>query len=123
MPDTGEDGVDKSQLVFRLNRIIQAIEARTGLDDLDFASKAMLNFIADAEFDRKVLRISDVVKVPAFGTAPTVFSKLSQLEKNGWIRYNDDPNDKRVRLLVLTPEARRAYQKMSLELSKLLKAG
>ena len=120
MTGAGGNIVDKNQLVFRLNRIIQAIEARTGLDDLDFASKAMLSFIADAEFDRKLLRISDVVKVPAFGTAPTVFSRLSQLEKSGWIRYSDDPNDKRVKLLGLTPASRRAYQKMSLELSKLL---
>jgi DNA-binding MarR family transcriptional regulator len=108
-------------LIFRINRVIRAIESTTGLDELDLSSRAILNFIGEAESQQRVLNVSDVVKGPGFGTAPTVYSRIAELERTGWIKCVQDPNDGRAKNVRLTPQARRAFSKMSAETQKLFK--
>lgn len=114
--------MDKNQLIFRINRVIRAIEANSGLDELDISARAILNFIGEAEAEQRTLNVSDVVKGPRFGTAPTVYSRLSELEKAGWIKCIPDPRDGRAKQVLLTPLARRTYAKMSAEAHKLVSA-
>lgn len=109
----------KDELIFRINRVIRAIEATTGLDELDLASKAILNFIGEAESQQRALNVSDVVKGPGFGTAPTVYARIAELEQAGWIKCVPDPDDGRAKLVQLTPLARRTFTKMSAETQKL----
>ena len=105
--------------IFRINRVIRAIESNTGLDELDLSSRAILNFIGEAESEQRVLNVSDVVKGPGFGTAPTVYSRIAELERTGWIKCVQDPEDGRAKHVRLTPPARKAFAKMSAETQKL----
>jgi DNA-binding MarR family transcriptional regulator len=109
----------KDELIFRINRVIRAIEETTGLSELDLASRAILNFIGEAESQDRLLNVSDVVKGPGFGTAPTVYSRIAELERGGWIKCVQDPNDGRAKHVRLTPSARKAFAKMSSETQKL----
>ncbi len=111
--------VDKNQLIFRINRVVRAIEATSGLDELDISARAILSFIGEAEAEERTLNVSDVVKGPGFGTAPTVYSRLGELEKAGWIKCIPDPRDGRAKQVLLTALARRTYAKMSNEAHKL----
>jgi len=112
--------VDKNQLIFRINRVVRAIEATSGLDELDISARAILSFIGEAEAEHRALNVSD--KGPGFGTAPTVYSRLAELEKAGWIKCIPDPRDGRAKQVLLTPLARRTYAKMSSEAHKLVAA-
>lgn len=112
--------VDKNQLIFRINRIVRAIEATSGLDELDISARAILSFIGEAEAEQRTLNVSDVVKGPGFGTAPTVYARLAELENAGWIKSIPDPRDGRAKQVLLTPLARRTYAKMSSEAQKIV---
>ena len=111
--------VDKNQLIFRISRVVRAIESTSGLGELDISARAILSFIGEAEVDQHTLNVSDIVKGPGFGTAPTVYSRLSELEKGGWIRCIPDPNDGRAKQVLLTPLSKRTFAKMSAEAMKL----
>ena len=114
--------VDKNQLIFRINRVVRAIEATSGLDELDISARAILSFIGEQEAEHRTLNVSDVVKGPGFGTAPTVYSRLAELEKAGWIKCKHDPRDGRAKQVILTTTARRTFAKMSSEAQKLVTA-
>jgi len=110
----------KEDLIFRINRVIRAVESTTGMDELDLSSRSILSFIGDAEFQERVLHVSDVVKGPGFGTAPTVYSRIAELERTGWIKCVQDPDDGRAKHVKLTPQARKAFARMSAEAQKVL---
>jgi hypothetical protein len=107
-------------LIFRLNRVIRAVESATGMDELDLSSRSILNFIGEAESEQRILNVSDVVKGPGFGTAPTVYSRIAELERTGWIKCVPDPEDGRAKHVRLTPLARKAFARMSAETHKVL---
>jgi DNA-binding transcriptional ArsR family regulator len=111
------------RLVFRVNRHVQAIETRFGLNELDFAARALLNVIAEADYERWSLRPSDIIRLPNFGTPPTVYRHLAKLEKAGWIQYKQDKNDRRAKLVLLTPAARGAFNSISQEMYVGLSSG
>jgi DNA-binding MarR family transcriptional regulator len=110
----------KEDLIFRINRVIRTVESNTGMDELDLSSRSILSFIGDAESQERVLHVSDVVKGPGFGTAPTVYSRIAELERTGWIKCVQDPEDGRAKHVKLTPQARKAFARMSAETQKLL---
>jgi hypothetical protein len=107
-------------LIFRINRVIRAVESDTGMNELDLSSRSILNFIGEADAEQRVLNVSDVVKGPGFGTAPTVYSRIAELERTGWIKCVQDPDDGRAKHVKLTPIARKAFSRMSAEAQKLL---
>jgi DNA-binding MarR family transcriptional regulator len=115
--------LEMDKLVFRVNRLVQAIDTRFGLDELDLAARALLNVIAEADSERRFLRPSDIVRLPNFGTPPTVYSHLAKLERAGWIQYKQDQNDRRARLVLLTPAARDAFKTISQEMHVGLNGG
>ena len=47
--------------------------------------------------EQRMLNVSDVVKGPGFGTAPTVYARLAELENAGWIKSIPDPRDGRAK--------------------------
>ena len=111
--------MDKGLLIFRFFRMARAIEASSGLSDVDIAGRSILSFIGEAEAERRTLNVSDVVKGWGLGTAPTVYSRLAKLEKAGWIKSIPDPRDRRAKQVRLTASARRIYAKMSSEALKI----
>lgn len=111
----------KEHLIFRISRVMRAVEQTAGLDGLDPSSRAILVLIGEAEAEQKVLNVSDVVKACNFGTPPTIYNRLSELEKAGWIEYAADPRDGRARHVFLSRSARRLYGRVSGEVQRLLK--
>jgi DNA-binding transcriptional ArsR family regulator len=111
----------KNHLIFKVNRLVQAVEVRFGLNELDFTSRAFLNMIAEADSERRALRVCDIVKLQDFATPPTVYSHLAKLREAGWIRYKEDLSDRRAKLVLLTPSARNAFNMMSDEVHKMTK--
>jgi hypothetical protein len=107
-------------LIFRINRAIRAVESATGMNELDLSSRSILNFIGEAESEQRILNVSDVVKGPGFGTAPTVYSRIAELERTGWIKCVPDPDDGRAKHVRLTPLARKAFSRMSAEVQKVV---
>lgn len=112
--------VDKKQLIFRINGLVRAIEVNSGLGELDLKARSILSFIGEAEADRLALNVSDIVKAPGFGTAPTVYARLAELEDAGWIKSVPDPRDGRAKRVSLTAQARRTFAKMSAEAQKII---
>lgn len=107
--------MESGLFILRLRRLVEAIEARSGLGELDHAARPVLDFIAEADFDRRSLRMTDIVKVPGFGTPPTVYGRLAALEAGGWICFEGDKKDGRVKLVRLTAAARRTFARISEE--------
>ena len=103
-------------------RLISDTEGRSGLDQVEMPAKAILTVIAEAEFESRKLRITDIIRLRRFGTSPTVYNKLDRLEHDGWIRYEPDPDDARAKIVRLTTDARRAFDAMSDDMYNVLKA-
>ena len=99
---------------------MREIELRSGLHEIDLTSRAILYFIGECALDQRQLTVTDVVHGPGFGTAPTVYARLSELEKAGWIETKPHPEDGRAKLVELSPHAERTFRKMSSEAAKLL---
>jgi hypothetical protein len=118
-PEKKARTMDKNHLIFRITRLVRAIESTSGLGELDISARAILNFIGEAEAEGRSLNVSDVVKGPGFGTAPTVYTRLSELEKAGWVKAVPDPRDGRAKRVLLTPLAKRTYARMSADARKL----
>ena len=112
--------MDRGTLIFEINHIVRSIDAVCGLNEVDMSARAILDFIAEAYFVGRPLRSSDIVKISKFGTAPTVYSHLAKLENAGWILYKAVPVDRRAKHILLTPPAKRAFNRMSREVQKLL---
>jgi len=113
------DGVSNN-LIFRIMRSTREIEVRSGLHEIDLASRAILYFIGDCAAHQRQLNVSDIVHGPGFGTPPTVYVRFAGLEKAGWIQTRPHPEDRRAKLVELSPHAERAFRKMSSKVAKLL---
>lgn len=109
------DNGSRNRLFFRLNSLIKDIEASRGLYELDNDLTALLNNIAEADFNGHDLRVTDILKLLGFGTPPTIFRRLGKLADAGWVLYEHNPDDRRVRFVRLTPSARQAFDTMAME--------
>ena len=108
------------RLVLDVNRLIQTVEAENGMSDIDKLARQILYFIADADTAQRRLTVSEITMKALFGSVPTVFSRLAKLEASGWIGYQDDPTDGRIKRVVLTTAARRKLAGMSSKLHQKL---
>lgn len=111
--------MNRNDLIFRIHRLIRVIEASTELDALNLSAREILKFIGERNAEGVQTRSSDVILKTGLGTPPTIYQRLSELEQAGWVTSVPDPQDGRAKLLVLTPRAEKAFQKMSKELSRL----
>lgn len=112
--------VTDRNFIFRVHRVIRAVEESTGLSEIDLATKSILSFVADRTSDGAKIRVLDVVRQDRFGTAPTVCGRLAELEEAGWVESHTDPEDGRARLLFLTKRSKSAFSKMSAAVIDLL---
>ena len=84
-------------LVFRLCRAMRDAGDRSGLGAMDRSSRSILEYIGELETMGESVQVKTVVGSGLFGTAPTVLSRLEELEKAGWIARCIDPDDGRAR--------------------------
>jgi len=108
--------------ILRLRRLIGAIEASSGLQEIEDAARPILDFVAEAECENRSLRMTDIVKVREFGAPPTVYARLAGLQEAGWIEAVADTEDRRVRLVSLTAAARSTFARISDEACSLSNA-
>lgn len=118
--ERGSGGVYDKNLVFRLSRIMRDAGVRCGLATVEQSKLSILSFIGELEAAGEAVQVKTVVGSGLFGTPPTVLNKLGGLEKAGWIERHIDPDDARARRLALTPQSRKAFSKMSSEVSRLM---
>lgn len=95
-------------------------ELRSGLHEIDLTGRAILYFIGECALDQRQLTVTDIVSGPGFGSAPTIYARLAELEKAGWIETKPHPEDGRAKLVELSPHAERTFWKMSSEAAKLI---
>lgn len=105
--------------IYRIRSVISAVEARTGLDELDLATRDVLRFVGEAEAVGESPSCTAVVQGAAIGTRPTTLARLTMLEEDGWLVSMVDRDDGRVKRWRLTPRARRAFSQMSKRLRAL----
>lgn len=110
--------MSRNNVIFKINQVIRAIEERSGLGDLDLTAKEILRFIGEGEAARKRINVTEIVRHTEFGSPPTIFTRISRLEEEGWIAYAPDPTDGRVRNVELTAKARKAFTQMSAAATK-----
>ncbi len=99
--------------IFVIQRLVRTLEQEAGIDGLDHRSRSLLMLIAEGDVTGSTLSVGDVVTGSRFGTAPTVYTALSELEAAGWIERRRDDADGRSRRLCLTSHARRIFARMS----------
>jgi DNA-binding MarR family transcriptional regulator len=110
----------KRDLIHRLHNLLDAIEARTGFDELDPTSKELLKHIGRSHSNGQRPSITEIALNRRFGSAATVFSRLSKLEKSGWLRMLENPDDGRSRLVFLSSKSQNAFDRMSAEVKSFL---
>lgn len=99
--------------IFAVHRLLRALEQEAGIAGLDHRAKALLLLIAEGDASGSALSVGDVVAGSNLGTAPTVYTALSELEAAGWIERRRDDADGRARRLCLTSRARKVFARMS----------
>lgn len=114
--------MSSSHAIFRIQRVIRAVEERCGLDELDLVAREILRLVGDGEASGMKLNVSEIVRHSEFGSPPTIFSRISRLQEGGWITYAPDPSDGRIRIVGLTARARRAFAQMSAAAVKAISA-
>ncbi|MCX7347503.1 MAG: hypothetical protein NTU78_17550 [Alphaproteobacteria bacterium] len=112
--------IDIDDTIFRIKSFIKALEGDEGFDGLDQTSIDILTRIGGAYARRESLRSSDLAENPDFGSAASVYRKLSQLASDGWITSTQDPADARSRFIVPTSRTLHAFNRMSNKLRQQL---
>lgn len=107
-------------LIFRINKCVREIEGRHGLSELSLACREILYHVASEEADGRKVSIFGIVGERRFGTPPTAYTRLDQLEKSGWIERRRHEHDGRIPTISLTPRARRLFSVLSHSTSELL---
>lgn len=110
-------------LVFRITRMMRAIDSRSRLDELNPSARRLLNMIGEAETGGQPMRVGDALRHAGLGSTPTFYARLAELQSGGWAVTQPDPDDARGRRLHLTPQARKAFSQMSRELMQTILPG
>lgn len=90
---------------------IAAAEREQGLHDLEPLSKDILQMIACADMLHQKIRVSDIIR-DGNSTFPTVINHLRKLSDDGWVKKAEDPEDRRVILLHITPKTQAAFDRI-----------
>ena len=97
----------------RVLKAIAASEHEAGLDTLDQADRSLLYHIAMQERSGTAIKVTDLWKDGAFGTLPTVLSRVARLIEQGWVDKEVNPNDARSRVVSTTSQARSFFRNAS----------
>jgi DNA-binding MarR family transcriptional regulator len=87
---------------------LSAAEKEHGLHTLDALSKEILQMVGCADMLHQKIRVSDIIR-DGHTTFPTVITHLRKLTEEGWLVKSEDPSDRRVILLHITPKTQNAF--------------
>ena len=111
-----------NSLIFYVLRALRSAEQEAGIGELDVRARELLRLIGEEHAVGSPLSVGGVVRRDVFGTAPTVFKLLRQLEDDGWIERSPDEDDARGRKILLTRRTRKAYARASKLASDVLRS-
>jgi hypothetical protein len=104
----------------RMLNIIKALEGESDLGDLDPLARSVLFLVADKQSNQEDLFVSDVISQPGFGAAMTVFARLRELERQGWIALERDVENHRRKRVILTERGGKVVNTLSNQLRSAL---
>lgn len=110
-----------TELLQRVDQLLDSIG--TASQRLDDTSRRIVLQIARAGTEGRTLRVSDIVAVTAYGTAPTVLSRLKKLVSMGIIRSAASRSDGRARELALTPRTQRKLKSIAAQIRSVARTG
>lgn len=106
-----------------LQRIQNLLDSIGDMDEpLDETSRRILLQLAEAKAEGRKLRVTDVVSVTSYGTAPTVLFRLKKLAAMGLIDSEPSKSDRRARELSVTPRTQRRLNSISAQIRSLIEA-
>ena len=108
--------------LFQMQSLLENVNEKTGFAELDDLSKRILFFVGAMTASNQRCRVTDVASGSKFGTAPTVYNRLSSLNEDGWVDYETDPVDGRAKILTPTARATNVFNKMSQQLRRFIKS-
>jgi DNA-binding MarR family transcriptional regulator len=104
----------------RMLNIIKALEGESDLGDLDPLARSVLFLVAEKQSNQEDLFVSDVIGQPGFGAAMTVFARLRELERQGWIALERDVENHRRKRVILTERGGKLVNTLSNQLRSVL---
>jgi len=112
----------KSKLAYvRFLELIQAIEGRIGLSDLDLDSKKLLEVIVVCDAQGKTLTVTDTMQMGHIASPATIHRKLDTLRDMGLIANEYVGENRRTKYLKPTPAALKYFEQVGSMMAKVLK--
>ena len=108
---------ESTKLLQRIQKLLDSIADQE--EPLDETSRRILLQLAEAKAAGRKLRVTDVVSVTDYGTAPTVLFRLKKLAEMGLIRSEASKSDRRARELSVTPRAQRKIKSIAAQIREL----
>lgn len=102
-----------AHFIFRFNRIVRDVEADVGLNLMGARARALLSYIGEENAHGSTPKMGDLTAQSRFGTPPTIYASLDELEEGGWIERRRDESDARARRVQMTARAKRAFARIS----------
>lgn len=103
--------MDETAFIHRVRAVVRKVEIEAGMVGLTMRSRYLLDVIGERQSEPP--RVTELIKLAQSGTPPSIYSSVSELERGGWVTRVPDAVDGRCYRLVLTPQAKRAFAKMS----------
>lgn len=107
---------------FRMRAILADAEQESGLNELNFVSREILVEIGLAANNGRLTHVTDLTRSEKYGTLPTVVKRIADLVNSGWIVRQDNPEDRRAKILSLSPKSETAFRRLSRTIRKFNKA-
>ena len=89
---------------------------------LDQKSRAIIFAVADAEMQQRPINYRGVIALLRPKSQMPMYSRLRRLTREGWIKAQADPNDRRAKILYLTPKSVSFVNSLSLAIRRVVKA-
>ena len=101
-----------------IHQAARRLEEESGLAELPLTARDILATIAGSQ---SLIRATDLVQTEKFGTPPTVYKMLAELQMAGWIRVAPHPAGCRANVLKPTPRTARLYARIGKEAARMLR--
>lgn len=108
---------DLSEVVFRIKRMMMAVEETTEFSDLNLMARHLLDHIAGNQSVRYPLSVVEIMSLHKLGSPATLHKRLGELITAGLVRLDIDAKDNRRKFARLTPKAVNIYNRISAALS------
>lgn len=100
-----------AELLVRIHEIMSSISPEG--EPLDELSRGILLNIAEANENKRKIRVKDIIEQQKQSTAPTVASRLKRLFELGLVKTEPCQEDGRSVLLMLTPASEKIVKELA----------